>query len=70
MPINEGDNMHFQYQKVLVIGLARSGKAAIGLLHKLGVNQIILTEIKEVEDQSFLNEMGVTFVKQSDEVFG
>ena len=69
MPINEGDNMHFQYQKVLVIGLARSGKAAIGLLHKLGVNQIILTEIKEVEDQSFLNEMGVTFVKQSDEVF-
>ena len=44
--------MDLKEKKVLVIGLARSGMAAIRLLHEIGVQDITLSERKEVEDRS------------------
>ena len=56
-------------KKILVIGLARSGLAAIRLLHELGVTDITLTEQKEVKEKEYLESIGVTILPQSDEVF-
>lgn len=63
--------MNLKDKKVLVIGLARSGMAAIKVLKKLGA-QITLSESKKKEDIKeidFLNENGVEIVGQSMEVF-
>ncbi|MCQ2484957.1 MAG: UDP-N-acetylmuramoyl-L-alanine--D-glutamate ligase [Clostridia bacterium] len=63
--------MNLKDKKVLVIGLARSGMAAIKVLKKLGA-QITLSESKKKEDIKeieFLNENGVEIVDQSMEVF-
>ncbi|MDO4414833.1 MAG: UDP-N-acetylmuramoyl-L-alanine--D-glutamate ligase [Erysipelotrichaceae bacterium] len=61
--------MEFQNKKILVIGLARSGLAAIRLLHAIGVKDITLTEQKEVREREYLESIGVTILPQSDEVF-
>lgn len=58
-------------KKVLVLGYARSGKAAIKLLLKLGA-VITLSEAKpkeEIEDYQWLCEMGVRVTNQDKEVF-
>ena len=63
--------MDFTGKKVLVVGLARSGMAAIKVLHKLGAD-IILSERKpaeELKELATLKELGVTLVDQSMEVF-
>ncbi len=59
--------MNLQNKSVLVIGLARSGMAAIKVLHKKGA-KITLSESKKKEDikeLDILNEMGVRVVGQS-----
>lgn len=63
--------MDFTGKKVIVIGLARSGMAAIKILHKLGAD-IVLSERKpaeELKELATLKELGVTIVDQSMEVF-
>ncbi len=63
--------MDFTGKKVIVIGLARSGMAAIKVLHKLGAD-IVLSERKpaeELKELATLKELGVTIVDQSMEVF-
>ena len=62
--------MKYEDKKVLVIGLARSGMAAIRILHKLGA-VIFLSERKEVsaQDRKTLEEMGVTIYGQDMSVF-
>lgn len=63
--------MEFTGKKVLVVGLARSGMAAIKVLHKLGAD-IVLSERKpaeELKELATLKELGVTIVDQSMEVF-
>lgn len=61
---------NYSNSKVLVIGLARSGMAAIKVLHKLG-NKITLSEMKQPseKDVKFLKSIGVEVVDQSMEVF-
>ncbi len=64
--------MDFSGKKFLVIGLARSGMAAIKVLKKLGAEKIILSESKKKEDIKeidFLNENGIEIVDQSPDVF-
>ena len=56
--------INLKNKKVLVLGLARSGMAAISLLHKHGAN-ITLNESKQEEnlnEASLLKEMGVRLV--------
>lgn len=63
--------MDFTGKKVLVVGLARSGMAAIKVLKKLGT-EVTLSESKKKEDIKeidFLNEYGVEITDQSMEVF-
>ncbi|MCR5151240.1 MAG: UDP-N-acetylmuramoyl-L-alanine--D-glutamate ligase [Clostridiales bacterium] len=63
--------MELKNKKVLVVGLARSGKAAIKLLKHFGAD-ITLSESKEREEISeldFLEENGVKIVDQSLSVF-
>lgn len=63
--------MDFTGKKVLVVGLARSGMAAIKVLKKLGA-EVTLSESKKKEDIKeidFLNEYNVEIVDQSMEVF-
>lgn len=63
--------MDFSGKKVLVVGLARSGMAAIRVLKKLGAD-ITLSESKKKEDikeLDFLNENGVEIVGQDMYVF-
>ena len=62
--------MEYLNKKVLVIGLARSGMAAIRVLHKLGA-QICLSERREVspQDKEILSNMGVTVYGQEMDVF-
>ena len=63
--------MDFTGKKVLVVGLARSGMAAIKVLHELGAD-IVLSERKpaeELKELSTLKELGVTIVGQGMEVF-
>ncbi|MCR5795258.1 MAG: UDP-N-acetylmuramoyl-L-alanine--D-glutamate ligase [Solobacterium sp.] len=61
--------MEFKGKNILIIGLARSGMAAIRLLHKLGADRITLTEKKEIKDREYLESIGVEIVPQTDEVF-
>ncbi len=61
--------MDFLNKKILVIGLARSGLAAIRLLHEIGVTDITLTEQKEVKERDYLESLGVKILPQNDEVF-
>ncbi len=63
--------MELTGKKVLVVGLARSGMAAIKVLKKLGA-AVTLSESKKKEDikeLAFLNENGVEIVDQSMAVF-
>ncbi len=63
--------MKFNGKKVLVVGLARSGMAAIKVLHELGAD-IVLSERKpaeELKELATLKELGVTIVGQDLEVF-
>ena len=62
--------MDYRNKKVLVIGLARSGKAAIRVLAKLGAI-IFLSEKKQVneEDRAFLEGLNVEIMGQEMEVF-
>ena len=63
--------MDFSDKKVLVIGLARSGMAAIKVLNKLGA-RVVLSESKKKEDiadAEALEKMGVKIVDQSMPVF-
>lgn len=63
--------MDFAGKKVLVIGLARSGMAAIKVLKKLGA-EVTLSESKkkeDIKDADFLIENGVKIVDQSMDVF-
>lgn len=63
--------MKFNGKKVLVVGLARSGMAAIKVLHELGAD-IVLSERKpaeELKELATLKELGVTIVGQDMEVF-
>lgn len=61
----------FSNKKVLVIGLARSGLAAVKLLLTLGAD-ITVSESKpenEIKEMDFLKENGVRLVGQTEEVF-
>lgn len=61
----------FNGRKVLVIGLARSGLAAIELLRKLGA-EITLSEMRtedQIKEAAMLREMGVRIVGQTPDVF-
>ena len=42
--------LSLENKKILVIGLASSGLAAIKLMHHFGANDITLTERKEIKD--------------------
>ncbi len=58
-------------KKVLVLGLARSGMAAVKLLHKLGA-EITVSESKSldcIKELPELEKMGVRVVNQTPEVF-
>ena len=62
--------MEYKNKKVLVIGLARSGMAAIRVLHQLGAI-IFLSERKQPspEEKKILEEMNVTIYDQDMSVF-
>lgn len=63
--------MDFKDKKVLVIGLARSGLAAIKVLNMLGA-KITLTESRkkeDIKDADYLESIGVEIVEQADCVF-
>lgn len=63
--------MDFNGKKVLVVGLARSGLAAIKVLKKLGAD-IVLSESKpesEIKDAEYLRSFGVEIVNQDISVF-
>ncbi len=63
--------MDFKGKKILVVGLARSGMAAIKVLKKLGA-EVTLSESKKKEDikeAALLEELGVEIKDQSPEVF-
>ncbi len=63
--------MDFKDKKVLVIGLARSGMAAIKVLHRLGA-VITLSESKsrdEIKEADDLEALGVEIVNQEMSVF-
>lgn len=63
--------MDFKGKKILVVGLARSGMAAIRVLKTLGAD-ITLSESKKKEDIkeiAALEELGVEIVGQTSEVF-
>lgn len=63
--------MDFKGKKVLVVGLARSGMAAIRVLRYLGAD-VTLSESKKKEDikeAADLEKMGVVIMDQSPEVF-
>lgn len=65
--------MNFENKKILVVGLARSGLAAIKLLKKINPNiDITLSEskkINEINEASYLQEIGVKIVNQDLDVF-
>lgn len=69
--LEEHTYMDFTGKHVLVVGLARSGLAAIKVLYQLGAT-ITLSETKvenELEELPMLQEMGVEIVDQSLAVF-
>lgn len=62
--------MDFKGKKVLIVGLARSGMAAIKVLHQLGA-ELTLSESKpkdQIKELPLLEELGVEVVDQSMEV--
>ena len=61
--------MEVKGKKILVIGLARSGMAAIRLLHAAGADNITLTEQKEVAERAELEAINVNIVPQTGDVF-
>ncbi len=64
--------MELKEKKILIIGLARSGMAAIRLLHAAGAQHITLTERRAPEEIAELDElktMGVRVLQQTDAVF-
>ena len=63
-------DMEYKNKKVLVIGLARSGMAAIKVLKKLGAD-IYLSERKELskQDREYLESINVTIYDQDMSVF-
>ncbi len=61
--------MDWQDKKILIIGLARSGMAAIRLLRHVGARNITLVEEKAIDNKEVLEEMGVEVCAQSPEVF-
>ncbi len=64
--------MELRDKKILVIGLARSGMAAIRLLHAAGALHVTLTErraAEEIAELAELQEMGVRVLQQTDAVF-
>ena len=61
--------MNYKGKKILVIGQARSGMAAIRLLVKLGADNITLTELKEVKNREELEQYGVKVLPQEDSLF-
>lgn len=63
-------NNEFKDKKVLVIGLARSGMAAIKMLNKFGA-KIFLSEIKQPtnEEKAILDSMNVEIMSQDMSVF-
>ena len=61
--------MNYKGKKILVIGQARSGMAAIRLLVKLGADNITLTERKEVKNREELEQYGVKVLPQEDSLF-
>ncbi len=61
--------MDYTEAKILVIGLARSGMAAIKLLRAAGAKNIILSERKEVPQKEYLESLGVKVIGQDDAVF-
>ncbi len=61
--------MNYTEAEILVIGLARSGMAAIRLLNALGARHITLSERKEVAEKEEFENMGVTITGQDDAVF-
>ena len=63
--------MDFTNKKVLVMGLARSGLAAIKLLHKLNAT-VVLSESKdkkELQNLELLESLNIEIVKQHRDVF-
>ena len=63
--------MNFEGKHVLVVGLARSGMAAVRLLRKLGA-QVTVSESKprdQISELPLLEELGVAVCDQSMEVF-
>jgi len=63
--------MELMNKKVLVVGLARSGIAAIKVLNKLGA-KITVSEAKEIKDEKileFLKQCNVELVNQDLEIF-
>ena len=62
--------MEYRDKKVLVVGLARSGMAAIKVLNRLGA-RIYLSEKKQIDeaDRTFLESINVTIYDQDMSVF-
>ena len=61
--------MELTGKKVLIVGLAKSGLAAIKVLYKCGVKDITLCERKPADQLEDLSEYGVKVVAQDDELF-
>ena len=61
--------MELNDKKILVIGEARSGIAALKLLHTLGARDLTLTERKEFKEIELLAQLGVKCVPQSEDIF-
>ena len=62
--------MEYKNKKVLVIGLARSGMAAIKVLHKLGAKIFLSERNKPTDEQiSILESLDVTILNQDMSVF-
>ena len=61
--------MEFKGKKILIMGFAKSGMAAVKLLRHLGADHIIVTDRKDLADKELLESWGVTVLKQADELF-
>ncbi len=61
--------MEFAGKKILIMGFAKSGMAAVKLLRHLGADHIIVTDRKDIPEKELLESWGVTVLKQADELF-
>ncbi|MBR2829314.1 MAG: UDP-N-acetylmuramoyl-L-alanine--D-glutamate ligase, partial [Solobacterium sp.] len=61
--------MEFAGKKILIMGFAKSGMAAVKLLRHLGADNIIVTDRKDIPEKELLESWGVTVLKQADELF-